>query len=104
VEPAIALKRLVLGALLAVAPVAHADQMQFKIQGDGGTTYASFANIRLLDAQNKQQFAGDTDRYGRINANVAPGNYRAIVNMYGKTKAVHVRLTGANNLQVITLN
>lgn len=97
--------RLVLvGILVSLANVAEADQLQFKIQVDGGTTYASFANVRLLDAQNLEKFRGDADRYGRIETNIAPGNYRAIVVVRGQTKTTNVSLTGGSNLRAVTLN
>jgi hypothetical protein len=101
----IAIVRLaVVGALVSLSNVAGADQLQFRIQINSGMTYASFANVRLLNAQNVEQFRGDADRYGRIEANVAPGDYRALVVVRGQTKSKSVRLTGTSNLQVVTLN
>jgi hypothetical protein len=102
VEP---ITRLVFAAALVFfANVADADQLQFKIRISDGTTYASFANVRLIDGKNVEQFRGDTDRYGRIEANIAQGNYRAVVVVRGQTKATSVNLRGGRNLQVVTLN
>ena len=101
----IAINRLVcVAALVCLAHIAEADQLQFKMQANGGTTYASFASVQLLDAQGKVQFRGDADRFGRIEAAAAPGNYRASVTIRGQTKTANVRLTGGNGLQVVTLN
>ena len=95
---------LVMAIFLSLVNVAEADQLQFRIQVNGGATDASFANVRLLNAQNVEQFKGDADRYGRIEARIAPGNYRAVVSVRGQTKTGTVNLTGGGNLQIVTLH
>jgi hypothetical protein len=94
---------LLMAAVVLVGYVAEADQLQFRIAIEGGNSYASFAKVRLLDAQDQQVFRGYTDRYGRTAVSIRPGRYRAIVVTSGRTRAKMIELTGASRLRLVTL-
>jgi len=89
--------------LKLVARAAGADPLQFRIAVGGQTSYASFAQIRLLNAENRPIFEGYTDRYGRVNVPIAPGRYRAVVITSGQTRTKVIDLTGAKGLRLVTL-
>lgn len=94
---------LFLAGIILVPAGAGADPLQFKIAVGGGTSYASFAEVRLMNTRDRQVFRGFTDRYGRINAAIPAGQYRAIVVTSGESKERMIRLRGAKTLQVVTL-
>jgi hypothetical protein len=56
-----------------------------------------------MNTQNQQVFRGYTDRYGRVNAAIRAGQYRAIVVTSGESKERMIRLRGTKTLQVVTL-
>jgi len=93
-----------MGVLFCLASTADADQVQFKILVNGRATYASFANVQVLNPRNIEQFRGDTDRYGRIRLDIPPGDYRAVVAVRGTTKTANLKLTGETKLRVVVLN
>ena len=95
---------LFLAGMILVPAGAGADPLQFKIAVSDGTSYASFAEVKLLNTQNQQVFRGSTDRYGRINAAIPAGQYRAIVVTSGESKEKMIRLRGTKKLQVVTLD
>lgn len=95
---------LLVAGVILMPDGAGADFLQFKIVVGDGTSYASFAEVRLLNTQNQQVFRGYADRYGRVNAAVSAGRYRAIVGKSGETKEKVIQLRGSKTLQVITLD
>lgn len=95
---------LFLAGVILVPAGAGADVLQFKIAVGGGTSYASFAEVRLMNTQDRQVFRGFTDRYGRINAAIPAGQYRAIVVTSGESKERMIQLRGTKKLQVVTLD
>jgi len=104
----IAMGRFLFAATVALvfvlgASAARADQLQFKIAVSGGASYASFAEVQLIDAQHRQAFRGYTDRFGRINVPLSPGKYQAVVITSGQKKTKMVELTGASKLRLVML-
>jgi hypothetical protein len=100
-----AMKGVLLAApFLLAASAAGADQLQFKIDVGGGTSYAAFAQVRVLNDENRQVFGGYADRYGRVNVPIPPGRYRAVVVTHGQTKMKSIELTGARGLRLVTLD
>lgn len=90
--------------LAAISLPVTADPLQFSVRVPGGTSYASYARVQLFNAQNKLVFQGDTDRFGRINAALPRGSYRAVLNAAGQARTVQLSLTGGNNLHPVVVN
>jgi hypothetical protein len=93
--------------LMFAANAALADQFQFTIGSGTNASYASYANVRVLNSANKEIFKGFADRYGRISIVVPPGQPQqvvVIVVMQGKEMMTPLRLTGASGLRPINLH
>jgi len=90
------MKRVILSVLLAtsMASVAHADPFQLVDQATGAN--ASGAAV-YLDGK----LLGYTDNYGRIIISMPPKAYDVSVSFMGKTRSVHLTITGNAQLQVV---
>jgi hypothetical protein len=94
-------------ASMFAATAANADQFQFTIGSGNSASYASYATVRVLTANNKEIFRGFADRYGRVSIVVPPGQPQevvVIVVMQGREMRTPLRLTGASGLRPIILH
>ena len=97
------MKSVLIALLLSVfITFAQADELQFTV--GAGAAFASYSEVHVTDASNKEVFHGFADRLGRIHVSLPAGTYRfGITTGQGKPFATTIQLTGSDQLRTVAL-
>lgn len=82
---------------------AQADERQFTV--GAGAAFASYSEVHVTDASNKEVFHGFADRLGRIHVSLPAGTYQfGVTTSQGRLIAKTIQLTGSDQLRTVALS